>query len=62
MSDIGRVNWVRCPNCSWRYYLGQPLLKRPDVPAICPKCRHEFDAKAALEPRWTGKTAADKKL
>ena len=49
MSYIGRVNWVRCPNCNWRYYLCEPLVRRSDVPAICPKCRTEFDPRPVLE-------------
>lgn len=50
MPEIGRVNWVICPNCKYRYYVGASLLMMEGVPAMCPKCRHEFDARTHLEP------------
>ena len=59
MSEFSRVNWVRCPNCNWRYYLGEPLLRRSDIPAICPKCRTEFDPRIALEPSVSGTGSGD---
>ena len=60
--EIGKVNWVVCPKCGYRYYCGPPIFYVEGIPAICPKCRFEFNAWDALEPRWTAKTAADKKL
>ncbi len=60
--EIGRVNWVNCPNCAYRYYCGAPIFYAEGIPAICPKCRHEFDAWDAVEPRFTAKTASDRKL
>ena len=60
--EIGKVNWVVCPKCQYRFYCGPTIFYVEGIPAICPKCRTEFDAYAALEPRFTGKTAADRKL
>ncbi len=56
MAKIQRVNWVICPKCKNRYYVGAPLLMVEGIPAICPKCRHEFDAQANLDI----KTSLDK--
>ncbi len=60
MSEISRVNWVACPKCKFRYYVGPQLLLVEGIPAICPKCRHEFDPKPHLEPKFTGVTVTDK--
>lgn len=49
MNQIHRVNWVVCPKCKNRFYVGAQLLLVKGVPAICPKCRHEFDSKEHLE-------------
>lgn len=49
MREIGRVNWVICPNCKYRYYVGASLLMVKGVPAICPKCRHEFESQEHQE-------------
>lgn len=50
MGEIGRVNWVICPNCKYRYYVGESMLIAEGIPAICPKCRHEFNPKTHLQP------------
>ena len=59
---IGKVNWVVCPKCKYRYYCGPPIFYVEEVPAVCPKCFHEFDPWAAMEPRFTAKTIADYKM
>ena len=48
---IGRVNWVKCPKCTCRYYVGPQFFMVDNVPAVCPKCRHEFDPKLHLVSR-----------
>ncbi len=58
MAEEVRVNWVRCPKCDWRYYVGWPLMKGTS-PAICPKCRTEFDARTAVEPVVSGTSSGD---
>lgn len=52
MDKLIKANWVICPNCKYRYYVGASLLMAEGVPAICPKCRHEFDPKSSLEPKF----------
>ncbi len=52
MPEHHRVNWVICPNCNYRYYVGEQLLLAEGTPAKCPKCRHEFDPRANLEPKF----------
>lgn len=52
---IGRVNWVICPRCKWRFYLGAPLFQvGGKIPAACPKCHLDFDPRPNLEPKATG--------
>ena len=60
MAEIHRVNWVSCPKCKFRYYVGPQFLLVDGIPAICPQCRHEFDARKNLEPKLTGVTVADR--
>ena len=48
--NLPKANWVICPNCSYRYYVG-PRLLIAELPAICPKCRTEFDPSQHLEKR-----------
>ena len=55
-----RVNWVICPKCKFRYYIGPQLLAVEGMHTICPKCHSEFDPKKHLEPRVTEVSAADK--
>ncbi len=62
VTEIGKVNWVVCPKCQYRFYCGPPIFHVKGVQSICPKCHHEFDPHDALEPRFTERTAADKKL
>jgi len=62
MTEVNRINWVICPSCQYRYYIGSQLLLVDGVPAICPKCRTEFEPKANLEPLFTEVTIADKWL
>ncbi len=57
---VGRVNWVKCPKCNYRYYVGPQLLLVEDALAICPKCRHEFDPKLHLESKLTGVAASER--
>ncbi len=47
-----KVNWVICPSCGYRYYVSTALLLAAVVPAVCPKCRIEFNAADHLEPRF----------
>jgi len=49
MIKTARVNWVICPNCKFRYYVGPQLLLVKEIPAVCPKCHQEFDPKKHLE-------------
>ena len=51
MAEICKVNWVICPKCGWRYYIGPNLLLRKGIPAICPQCRVEFDPEENLESK-----------
>ena len=51
MEKAERVNWVICPNCKYRYYVGPALVTLEGAQAVCPKCRHEFEAKSNLEAR-----------
>ncbi len=62
MPEVLRINWVNCPKCKNRFYIGSQLLLVNNVPAICPKCRTEFDPKPNLEPRFSEVTIADKWL
>ena len=59
--QIGKVNWVKCPKCNYRYYCGPPIFYMEGVPAKCPKCRHEFNAWDTLEPRWSQQTVSEMK-
>ena len=60
MTEIGKVNWVICPKCQFRYYIGPQLLLAEGIPTICPKCRHEFDPKPYLESKVTGVRVPDR--
>ncbi len=60
MSEMARVNWVNCPKCQFRYYVGPQLLLVEGLPSICPKCRHEFDPKKHLEATLTGLNVSDR--
>lgn len=60
--DVVRVNWVKCPKCSYKYYIGAPLLRVEEVPACCPKCKTEFDPRANLVPKLTALQVYDKWL
>ncbi len=60
MSIAQRVNWVVCPNCRWRFYVGAQLLVVEGVKACCPKCSIEFDARTNLEQSRTEVSAADR--
>ena len=51
MPEYSKVHWVICPKCKYNYYLGEQLL-RSSEPAICPKCRLEFDPKKNLKPKF----------
>ncbi len=57
---IGKVNWVICPKCKLRYYVGPSLLMVEGIPAICPKCRTEFDPKERLESVVTEAKVTDR--
>lgn len=53
--SIGRVNWVRCPICKWRFYLGAPLFQvEGKIQATCPKCHEDFNPGPNLETKATG--------
>ena len=49
VNKIARVNWVKCPTCKYRFYIGPQFFMVEGALAICPKCRHEFDPKRYLE-------------
>ncbi len=57
---MSRVNWVKCPKCSYRYYVGPQLLLVDDALAACPKCSHEFDAKAHLDSKLDSIAAGER--
>lgn len=57
MEKLAKVNWVICPECKFRYYVGTSLLLAKGVNAICPKCRAEFDANSNLEPAFNAAIA-----
>ena len=48
---MARVNWVICPKCQFRYYIGPQLLAVEGMHTLCPRCHHEFDPKTHLEKR-----------
>jgi len=48
MEKIHKINWVQCPKCKYRYYIGRPLLEK-GIPTLCPRCRFEFDPVPHLE-------------
>ena len=52
-AEFNRITWVTCPKCKWRYYLGAQVLMVEGHPAICPKCRLEFDPRPHLDPKMT---------
>ena len=60
MAEIDKVNWVICPKCKFRYYVGPQLLVVEGALSTCPKCHHDFDAKDHLEKKFSGVTASDK--
>ena len=60
MAELARVNWVKCPKCGFEYYVGPQLLLIEGVPAICPQCRFEFEAKEHLIPTLTGLNVNDR--
>ena len=57
---INRVNWVKCPKCSYRYYVGPQLLMVDEALADCPKCGLEFDAKVNRDFKLSGVKAGEK--
>ena len=57
---MARVNWVICPKCQFRYYIGPQLLAVEGMHTLCPRCHHEFDPKTHLEKHITEVSAADK--
>lgn len=59
MAELSRINWVICPECKFRYYIGLQLLLMEGISAQCPKCHHEFEPKSNLEPRVTEVTIDD---
>lgn len=58
-SEFDRITWLKCPNCAYRFYAGVPLMLAKDTPAICPKCRSEFDPRLNVEPKISQVRAAD---
>ena len=57
---IGIVNWVKCPKCNYRYYVGPQMLVVEGVPAVCPKCEHEFDPRLHRESKFSGATVGER--
>jgi len=57
MEKLVKANWVVCPKCNYRFYVGASLLMAEGIPAFCPKCREEFDPKSNLEPRFKASLA-----
>jgi hypothetical protein len=39
---VGKVYWVRCPQCEFDYYVGKELLDIEGFPTVCPRCHHEY--------------------
>ena len=61
MEGVYKINWVVCPQCKYRYYVGQQLLEK-GIPAICPKCRLEFDPVPHLEsPKFKASRSIENK-
>ena len=60
IEQIHRVNWVICPKCSYRYYVGPQLLLVEDALAACPKCSHEFDPKKHLTSKMGSVAAGER--
>ena len=60
IEQIHRVNWVICPECSYRYYVGPQLLLVDDALAACPKCGLEFDPKKALTSKMDSVAAGER--
>jgi ssDNA-binding Zn-finger/Zn-ribbon topoisomerase 1 len=51
MVQIYKVNWVRCPKCNFRFYVGPQLLTVKEALAYCPKCHSEFKAEPNLDSK-----------
>ncbi len=60
MAEIPRVNWVTCPKCKYRYYVGPQLIMVEGVLSVCPKCHHEYNVRSQLENKVTEVSAAAK--
>ena len=55
--EPGKIFYVFCPNCAFRYYASRELLELEGKPTICPKCHHEFSLEnvsipAGPTPGW----------
>ncbi len=62
MPEVNSINWVICPKSKHRFYVSAQLLLVDEILAICPRCRHEFDAKSNVEPRFSEVTGVGKWL
>lgn len=47
---MGKVFWLRCPKCSFDYYVGKELLDIDGFPTVCPKCHYEYQPKESATP------------
>jgi len=47
--EIHRVNWVVCPECGYRFYVGAEMILLEGIQCHCPNCHSEFDTKSNLE-------------
>ena len=57
---MARVNWVICPKCNFRYYIGPQLLEVEGMHTLCPKCNSEFNPGKNIEKSNMEVKVADK--
>lgn len=39
---MGKVYYLTCPKCGFRYYVGHSLISLEGFPTVCPNCHHEY--------------------
>lgn len=47
---MSKVYYVTCPECGFRYYVGENLVTIPRFPTLCPRCHHLYQLEES--PDW----------